>query len=116
MEQETNQIPINVLFAGVTQQQLDEWKAEHKEIHVITVKLNEHELLTGYFKKPCRNIATTCIAMFNDNKTHEASEFLLNNTFIGGDKQITTNQHASLSAQTKLWTSVNFLTAEVTKY
>lgn len=44
--------PVQVLFAGVTQEQLDEWKAKYKEVHIITVKLNEHESLTGYFKKP----------------------------------------------------------------
>jgi hypothetical protein len=116
MEQEIKQTPDNLLFAGVTQQQLDEWKADYQEIHIITVRLNEHELLTGYFKKPSPNIATMCIAMFNDNKGHEASGFLLNNTFIGGDKQITTNPDASISAQTQLWKSVNFLTVEATKY
>ena len=105
-----------VLFAGVTQEQLDEWKAKHKEVHIITVRVSEHETLTGYFKKPGRDVMANCINLAQDKKIFEAREFLLNNTFIGGDKQITTNFDYSVTAQTKLWTSINFLTAEATKY
>lgn len=105
-----------VLFAGVTQEELDNWKSKHGEVHIITVKLNEHESLTGYFKKPNRDIMANCINLAQDKKIYEAREFLLNNTFIGGDKAITTNFDAAITAQTKLWASINFLTAEATKY
>lgn len=108
--------PVQVLFAGVTQEELDAWKAKYKEVHIITVRLNEHEALTGYFKKPGRDIMANCINLAQDKKIFEAREFLLINTFIGGDKAITTNFDASVTAQTKLWTSINFLTAEATKY
>ena len=105
-----------VLFAGVTQDELDAWKTKYKEVHIITIKLNEHESLTGYFKKPDRNIMANCINLASDKKQYEAREFLLNNTFIGGDKTITSNFDAAVSAAMKLWNSVNFLTAEATIY
>ena len=112
-EQETEK-PI--LANGVTQEQLDAWKEKYKEVHIITVHLNEHESLTGYFKKPGRDIMANVVNLNQDKKVYEAREFLLLNTFIGGDKTITTNFDASITAQTKLWTALNFLTAEATKY
>ena len=116
MQEETQDKQDQVLFAGVTREQLDEWKAKYKEVHIITVSVNENESLTGYFRKPGRDIMANCINLAQDKKVYEAREFLLLNTFIGGDKQITTDFDASISAQTKLWTSINFLTAEATKY
>lgn len=112
-EQET---PAQVLFAGVTQEQLDEWKAKYKEIHIITIKVDESTSITGYFKKPTRDIMANCVNLAQDKKVFEAREFLLLNTWIGGDKTITTNPDAAMPAQTKLWASLNFLTAEATKY
>lgn len=116
MQEETHDKQEQVLFAGVTQEQLDEWKAKYKEVHIITVTVSDHESLTGYFKKPGRDIMANCINLAQDKKVYEAREFLLLNTFIGGDKQIITDFDASITAQTKLWTSINFLTAEATKY
>jgi len=115
-DEQVTPTPVKVLFAGVSQEQLDEWKAKYKEVHIITVKLNEHETLTGYFKKPGRDVMANCVNMAQDKKVFEAREFLLLNTWIGGDKTITTNFDASITAQTKLWASINFLTAEATKY
>jgi hypothetical protein len=113
-EQKT-EVP-QLLHAGVSQDQLDLWKEKYKEVHIITVRLNEHESLTGYFKKPDRNIMANCINLAQDKKNYEAREFLLNNTFIGGDKTITTNFDAAVSAATKLWGNINFLIAEATIY
>jgi len=113
---EPAEAPVQVLFSGVTQEQLDEWKTKHKAVHIITVALSEHESVTGYFKKPDRNVLSIVVNLAQDKKIYEAREFLLLNTFIGGDKTITTNMDASVPAQTKLWTSLNFLTAEATKY
>jgi hypothetical protein len=107
---------VVLLFSGVTQEQLDEWKVKYKEVHIIRIALNEHETLTGYFKKPDRNVLSIVVNLAQDKKIYEAREFLLINTFIGGDKTITTNMDASVPAQTKLWTQLNFLTAEGMKY
>jgi len=105
-----------LLHAGVTQEELDGWKAKYGEVHIITVTVNEHESVTGYFKKPGRDIMANCVNLVHDKKTFEAREFLLNNTFIGGDKAITTVFDNAIAAQTKLWTQVNFRTAEGLKY
>ena len=105
-----------LLHAGVTLDELEAWKEKYKEVHIVTVKLNEHESLTGYFKKPDRNIMANCINLAQDKKNYEAREFLLNNTFIGGHKTITTNFDAAVSAATKLWGNINFLTAEAIVY
>jgi len=104
------------LCAGVTQEQLDDWKIKYGEVHIITVMVNENESVTGYFKKPNRDIMANCVNLVHDKKTFEAREFLLNNTFIGGDKAITTVFDNAIAAQTKLWTQVNFRIAEGLKY
>lgn len=108
--------PVQVLFAGVTQDQLDEWKAKYKDVHIITVALSENESITGYFKKPERNVLSIVVNLAQDKKIYEAREFLLLNTFIGGDKTITTNMDASVPAQTQLWIQQNFRPAEGMKY
>lgn len=107
---------VILLHAGVTQEQLDGWKDQYGEVHIITVQINENESVTGYFKKPGRDIMANCVNLVHDKKTYEAREFLLNNTWIGGDKSITTNFDCAIAAQTKLWANVNFLTAEASKY
>jgi len=105
-----------VLFEGVTQEELDEWKEKYKEVHIITVKVSDSESITGYFKKPDRNVMANVVNMANNGNMFGAREFLLNNTYIGGNKRITTDFDASIVAQTKLYAGLNFLTAEAVKY
>jgi hypothetical protein len=105
-----------LLFAGVTQEQLDEWKTKYGEVHIVTVHINDNESVTGYFKKADRNIMANCVNLVHDKKTYEAREFLLINTWIGGDKAITTKFDCAVVAQTKLWANMGFLTAEASKY
>ena len=106
----------NKLLGGVTQEQLDEWKAKYGRVYIITVKLEDGDSLTGYFKKPIRDIMANCINLASDKKLWEAKEFLMLNTFIGGDSAIKKDYDAAFSAQTKLWAEQNFLIAEATKY
>lgn len=113
----TPKISVNaVLAGGVTQGELNDWKEKFKEVHIVTVHLNESEKLTGYFKKPGRDIMANCVNLAQGGKVFEAREFLALNTFIGGDKTILSIEDAAIITQTKLWTSLNFLTAEVVKF
>lgn len=105
-----------VLGGGITQAELDGWKEKYKEVSIVTVKLNANESLTGYFKKPTREILAYVTNLASDKQVFEAREFLATNTFIGGDKSILTNEDAAIAAQIKLWASFNFLQAEATKY
>jgi len=104
------------LPGGTTQAQLDAWKTKYGEVHIVTVQLTDDKTITGYFKKPGRDILANCVNMSTEGKTFEAREFLANNTFIGGDSEIQTNFDAAVITQTKLWASLNFLKAEVRKY
>jgi len=107
----------NTMLPGnVSQGTLDGWKEQFKEVHIVTVTVNEHEKLTGYFKKPGRDIMANCVNLSQEGKVFEAREFLANNTFIGGDKTILSNFDAAVITQTKLWSALNFLKAEVVKY
>jgi hypothetical protein len=108
---------LNKVLAGnVSQGELDAWKEKFKEVHIVTVTVSEHEKLTGYFKKPGRDIMANCVNLSQEGKVFEAREFLALNTFIGGDKTILSNEDAAIITQTKLWSSLNFLKAEVVKY
>jgi len=111
-ETEDQLIPL----VGITQAQLDEWKAQYGEVSIVTVHIDDNESVTGYFKKPTRAVLANVVNLQYANKTYEAREFLVNNTFIGGDKKITTDFDCAQACQSKLWASVNFLKAEVTKY
>lgn len=104
------------LPGGITQAQLDAWKEKHGGVNVVKVHLSEAESVTGYFKKPTRDVIANCVNMATEGNVYEAREFLANNTFIGGDARVNTDFDVSISAQINLWKSLNFLKAEVQKY
>ena len=51
-----------------------------------------------------------------DKRIFEAREFLLNNTFVAGDKAITTNEKAAIVAGARLYGSIDFLETTVDKF
>ncbi len=104
------------LAGGVTQAQLDTWKEQYKEVHIVTVTVDDNTVLTGYFKKPNRPILANCVNLSSTGQLFEAKEFLWNNSKLGGDPQIFTNEDAAISGQNQLWKGFTFLKAEAVKY
>lgn len=104
------------LPGGVTQDQLEAWKAKHKEVFIVSVKRNDGTVVTGYFKKAGRDVIANCVNMASTERIFEAREFLAKNTFLGGDPAIDTDEDVSIAVQVNLWKSLNFLQAEVQKY
>ncbi|MEJ7778446.1 MAG: hypothetical protein WKF68_02550 [Daejeonella sp.] len=105
-----------MLPGGISQGQLDVLKGKHLEIHIVTVHKTATEALTGYFKKPSRDVLANVINMSTEGKVFEAREFLANNTKVAGDDEILTNEDVAIAAQIQLWKSLDFLKAEVRKY
>lgn len=105
-----------VLGGNVTQAGLDAWKEKYKEVHIVVVTIDTNKTLTGYFKKPDRPILANCVNLSATGQLFEAKEFLWNNSWLGGDAELRTNEDAAISGQQKLWSGFSFLKAEATKY
>lgn len=105
-----------MLAGGVTQTQLDKWKKEFGEVHIITVTVSPNDKAVGYYKKPDRHILANVINLQAVGSLFEAREFLANNTWLGGDNRHQTNDDVMITTQVQLAASVNFLKAEKAKY
>ncbi|MBD3748937.1 MAG: hypothetical protein IE931_05530 [Sphingobacteriales bacterium] len=105
-----------MLAGGVTQAQLDAWKAKHGEVHIISVEVSKDDKAVGYYRKPDRDVLANVVNKATDGLMFEAREFLAQNTWLGGDKRHQTNDDVAIPAQTRLYASLNFLKAEAAKY
>ncbi|WP_442589195.1 hypothetical protein ACSBL2_24565 [Pedobacter sp. AW31-3R] len=105
------------MIAGeVDQRTLELWKAQHKQVIIIDVELEDKSKIRGYFKKPGRDIIANCVNDATAGQIFEAREFLANSTWLGGDTQFQTDEDVAITAQVQLWKSLNFLKAEAVKY
>jgi hypothetical protein len=104
------------LGGGITQDQLDVWKANHGKVYIVSVVVDENRTLTGYFKKPGRDIIANCVNLTHEGRLFEAREFLWNNSWLGGDAELKTNEDAAMAGQVKLWGCFSFLKAEAQTY
>ena len=117
IHQNLQQTAANNELAAVTIEQLNQWKAEHKVVHIIRMKKkDESQTLTAYFKKADINTITECIELSAQKKIDELFDFLLSTTFLGGDKEILTDLDFSLMAGVKLWNIIAPLPAGATTY
>ena len=97
------------LIGEVTQAQIDAWKKEHKEVFKITVETH-----VGYFKKPNRTIIALASTKVKENPIGYV-ETILENTFIGGSREILENDDFFLAAMTTAEKLVEIKTAELVK-
>ncbi len=81
---------------------LDKWRDQYGGIYIVNVFENDSSILTGYFKKPSKELRAFCIEMSNTSLC-EAQTYLYQNTYIGGNPKITTNEAAALAGMCQLW-------------
>jgi hypothetical protein len=97
------------LVGQATADQIAAWKKEHKEIFSITVENH-----VGYFKKPNRTIIALASTKVKENPIGYV-ETILENTFIGGSREIVENDDFFLAAMTTAEKLVEIKTAELVK-
>jgi hypothetical protein len=115
-KKDNEQLPTDEMGGGVTRAQLAELKAKFGPLVRVAVQVTDNEQLVGWFKEPDKNIMSNVVNRTADKRVFEAREFLLNNTFVAGDKEITTNEKAAIVAGARLYGAIDFLEATVDKY
>jgi hypothetical protein len=98
-----------MLIGEATADQIAAWKKEHKEVFSITVENH-----VGYFKKPNRTVIAIASSKVKDNPMGYI-ETILENTFIGGSREIVENDDFFLAAMTTAEKMIEIKTAELVK-
>ncbi len=97
------------LIGQATPEQIEAWKKEHGEIFQVVVE--DH---LAYFKKPGRKILAYASKALQESSIQYVEE-LLDNTFVGGSKEVLTNDDYFLAAVQVVDQMLVLKTAELTK-
>lgn len=103
------------LAGGITQAQLDQWKKEHEEIHVITVEVSKKDKAVGYLRPLQRHEYGLALQAYNKKSPIAAAELVLNNCWLGGDERIMKEDKVYISAATAAQELVDFLPSSISK-
>lgn len=98
------------LKGGVTQAEVNEWKAKHGEVFAISV-----EDKVGYFKKPSRATLAAALKHYGTSDTIKANELLMANCWLGGDSELKTIDSYFLACCNKLGELIEIKEAELKK-
>jgi hypothetical protein len=71
--------------------------------------------ITGYLKKPSRNVIARAMSLLAQNKILEAGEFVLENCFAGGDQRLLEDEDLKTAAAMQAIQSVQVLDGELKK-
>lgn len=87
-----------VLHSGqATSDQIAAWKKEHKEVHELSVKVSDNEMVYAYIKKPDRNIIARALSLYHRDQVLQSGEFIRDNCWIGGDQRTKQDEDISIS-------------------
>lgn len=105
----------DLLPGGVTQAEIDKWKSEHKDVFKIDVKDDDGKIIaTGYFKSPNRATIGAAMKFIKDNPVR-MNEIIMQNCWLGGDKEMQTDDSLFMSASTELAELFQIRAAEIKK-
>jgi hypothetical protein len=94
----------------VTQEQIDAWKKKHGEIFVISFEDGKE----AYLKKPDRKVLSFAMTKMQTNPLGFA-ETILGQCFLGGDKEVQTDDNYFLGAASQLEGLMEVKAAELKK-
>lgn len=95
---------------------LDSLKKEHGDVQTLTLKDKAGNVVaTAYLKEPGRNVVARSMSLITQNKPLEAGEFILENCFVGGDKEVLENEKLKMSASMQVIALVELLDGELKK-
>lgn len=106
--------------ATAVEAQIQQWKAQGLKPYAVTVIGAEGEEITAYFKKADRNIIAYALTLTFNKKVLEAGEFIMKNSFLGGDERLNINgagadDDAIVAAAIEVAGKVDILSASVKK-
>lgn len=95
----------------VTEQQIQEWKAKHKDVYQITV-----DDKVCYMRKPNRkDLSYAMVASSGGKDIIKMQEVLLNNCWLGGDEEIRTDDEYFFAASAQVSGLMEAKNAELKK-
>ncbi|GGF22249.1 hypothetical protein [Hymenobacter cavernae] len=96
--------------------QLEQLQKEHGEISTLTLKDKAGNVkATAYLKQANRPVVARGMSLLAQNKPLEAGEFILENCFVGGDKEVLENELLKMSASMQAVALVELLDGELKK-
>ncbi len=98
---------------NISQEQIKNWKKEHKKVHILRITVEGDDVAVGYLKKPSRNHKATALSMYSQNKILEAGEFLKTNCWLGGDERLLNSEDVADSASIQAAGIVKFHDGEL---
>ncbi len=85
---------------GVTEEQINKWKALHK--HVIRIDVaDRNDLHIAYFKRPSLETITAALKVSKSDEV-KSSVILYDNCFLGGDAEIRADALLFMAASSQL--------------
>ena len=103
------------LLGGITQAQMDAWKAEHGDVFKIEVKVSGNDLAVCYLRKMTRQEKTYAAQQLAKSDVYGVGDFILRNCRLGGDKRFDTNDQVFDSAVLVAGNLFDFLPAELSE-
>lgn len=100
MDNEQTKETAKTYDGGVTEQQIEAWKAEHRKVYRVDI-VDEDETHIGYFKRPdfATIKASTSVAKRDEV---EAGKVMFNNCWLGGSEALGTDAVLFVAVQTQL--------------
>ena len=89
-----------IIVCGVTQGQIDAWKREFKEVHLITVKDGENEI-NGIFRKPDMTILSAAGRVAKSDPM-QSGQIMFDNCLLACDDALKTDDELKVSCFSKL--------------
>jgi hypothetical protein len=85
------QVIYTVYVGRVPAEKVADWKREHGEERVFTIEMpvGNREVSVSYFRKPNRIHIARAMTYVMQDKPIEAGESILQDTFLDGDKRVT---------------------------
>lgn len=96
-------------------EQVKAFKAEHKELHEIHVKVSEREVSVCYIRKPDRNVTARALSLYHQDKPLQSGEFIRDNCWLAGDPRAKSQDDIAISVALQCNQLVPIMETEVKK-
>lgn len=87
---------LNVHNGGVTEEQVEAWKTEHRKVHAIEVE-DDGDLFVGYFHRPSMETMSATNKLAKNDEV-KSTTTMLENCWLGGDPTIKTDTLVRMAA------------------
>lgn len=86
---------------GVTEAQVKKWKAQHGEVHLVEVPLDDEQVAYGYFKRPSLEVMSAT-AKFSESDPVKSTLILYEGCKLKADTLLNESDEAKMAAATKV--------------